>query len=289
MTRRSRPEAAPTKTAPAKTARTKRRAATRKAAAARTASKARPAVGLIVGSGLAHLGLPLPSAAPAETPYGPTSSALAGAAVGGRAVWCIARHGAACSIAPHAVNYRANVWALHAAGVRWCVAVNVVGAIAPGFAPGGLAIPDQIIDYTAGRAATFTAPGEAVKHVEFTEPFDPELLGHIAAAAADCGLAVRRGVYGVTQGPRLETAAEIDRLERDGCAMVGMTGMPEAVLARELGLSYAICAAAVNYAAGRAPQGASIHAELNRHMAVAMSRVARLLEVLIPRLHDAAM
>ena len=273
MKRKPRPQAAPTK----------------RTAATREASKARPVVGLIVGSGFAHLGLPLPAAAPAETPYGPTSSALAGAAVGGRDVWCLARHGAAGSIAPHAVNYRANVWALHAAGVRWCVAINVVGAIAPGFAPGELAIPDQLIDYTAGRAATFAGPGEAVRHVEFTEPFDPELRGHVAAAAADCGLGVRRGVYGVTEGPRLETAAEIDRLERDGCAMVGMTAMPEAVLARELGLSYAICAAAVNYAAGRAPQGASIHAELDRYLAVAMSRVARLLEALIPRLHDAAM
>jgi purine nucleoside phosphorylase len=260
-----------------------------KAAAGRKASQSPPAVGLIVGSGLAYLGLPLPTAAGAQTPYGPTSSALAGAEVGGHDVWCLARHGSARSIAPHAVNYRANVWALHAAGVRWCIGINVVGAIAPGFAPGELAIPDQLIDYTSGRAASFTAPGEAVQHVEFTEPFDPELRGHIAAAAADCGLAVRRGVYGVTQGPRLETAAEIDRLQRDGCAMVGMTAMPEAVLARELGLPYAVCAPAVNYAAGRAPQGASIHAELDRHMAVAMSRVARLLEALIPRLHDAAM
>ena len=247
----------------------------------------RPTTGIIVGSGFAHWPFPAVRETAADTPYGSTSSPLTLVQIGGCEAWCVARHGRARSIAPHAVNYRANVWALHAAGVKRCIGVNVVGAIAPGFAPGELAIPDQLIDYTSSRAASFATGDDPVVHVEFTEPFDAELRAHIAAAVDECGLGVRRGVYGVTEGPRLETAAEIDRLARDGCAMVGMTAMPEAVLAREVGMPYAICAAAVNYAAGRSPAGVPIHAELERYFGVGMTRIARVLEKLLPRLRDA--
>jgi purine nucleoside phosphorylase len=200
----------------------------------------------------------------------------------------LARHGRNHTLLPHAINYRANLWALHAAGARTCIGVNAVGAIAPGFAPGELAVPDQLIDYTWGRATTFIDDGATVVHAEFTEPFAAELRGHLGAAAADCGFAVRRGTYGVTQGPRLETAAEIDRLARDGCAMVGMTAMPEAILARELGMAYAICAGAVNYAAGRGPDGGAILADLERHMASTMARIAKVIETVVPRLARAA-
>jgi purine nucleoside phosphorylase len=245
-------------------------------------------IGIIVGSGFEHW--PLTGFAPhaAETPYGAPSSALSRVAIGDCEVLALARHGEARTIAPHAVNYRANLWALHAAGVRTCIGVNAVGAIATGFAPGELAVPDQLIDYTWGRATTLGADAAPVAHVEFTEPFAPELRGHLAAAVADCGFGVRRGVYGVTQGPRLETAAEIDRLARDGCAMVGMTAMPEALLARELGMAYAICAGAVNYAAGRGPGGIAIHAEMEQYMALAMKRIAKVIEILVPRLVRAA-
>lgn len=248
-----------------------------------------PTVGLIVGSGFAHWPLAPDAGRAAETPYGLTSSGIARISIGGCSVLCLARHGPAGTIAPHAINYRANVWAMHAAGVRWCIGINVVGAIAPGFFPGTVAVPDQLIDYTWGRENSYAPDGGPVAHVELTEPFDARLRGYIAAAADACGLAVQRGVYGVTQGPRLETAAEIDRLERDGCAMVGMTAMPEAVLARELGLRYAVCASAVNHAAGRAPAGQSIHAELARNAELAMSRVSRVLEKTLPRLKHAAM
>jgi purine nucleoside phosphorylase len=245
-------------------------------------------VGLILGSGLDHWPFAGVGDVEVDTPYGTPSSPLTEMTIGGCAVLCLARHGRAHTIPPHAVNYRANLWALHAAGVRCCVGVNVVGAIAPGFVPGDLAVPDQLIDYTSGRAATFVADGDPVTHVEFTEPLDAELRGRIALAIATCGFTVRRGIYGVMQGPRLETAAEIDRLDRDGCAMVGMTAMPEAVLARELGMAYAICAAAVNYAAGRSPAGAAILPEVDRHMAMAMGRIARVLEILLPQLVHAA-
>jgi purine nucleoside phosphorylase len=166
---------------------------------------------------------------------------------------------------------------LYQRGVRSCVAINTVGAIAAGFAPGELAVPDQLIDYTWGRVSTFAAADDKVVHIDFTEPFAAELRGRIAIAIAACGHSVQRGTYGVTQGPRLETAAEIDRLARDGCAMVGMTALPEAALAREIGIDYAVCALAVNYAAGRAPDGAMIATQIDRAMCIGMQKLAGVL------------
>ena len=243
-------------------------------------------IGLIIGSGAAKLGIPIDSRSPAKTPYGEPSSAILRTTIGGRSVLVIARHGESNIIPPHAVNYRANTWALREHGVRLCIGVNAVGIITTGgFEPGGLAVPDQLIDYTWGREHTFDdgSSGE-LRHVEFTEPFDTQLRGRLAAVAAESAGAQGRGVYGVTQGPRLETAAEIERLARDGCTMVGMTAMPEAALARELGLSYAICAVGVNFAAGRGPGSAGIHAEVGRHVADGMAKARAVLEHLIPEL-----
>ena len=183
-------------------------------------------IGIIVGSGVAHWPLATGPEGAVETPYGAPSSALARVVIGGCEVLTLARHGRARTIAPHLVNYRANLWALYAAGVRTCIGVNTVGAIAPGFGPGELAVPDQLIDYTWGRVSTFATDSAPVAHAEFTEPFTPELRGQLAVAAADCGFKARRGVYGVTQGPRLETAAEIDRLARDGFSSFGWTDAP---------------------------------------------------------------
>jgi 5'-methylthioadenosine phosphorylase/5'-methylthioinosine phosphorylase len=204
-------------------------------------------------------------------------------AFGAHRVLCCPRHGETHALAPHEINYRANLWALHAHGARRCIALNVVGAIAPQFLPGDLAVPEQLIDYTWGRAATFGGDGDVV-HIDFTQPFDAVLADKLAAAIAACGYSVRRGVYGVTQGPRLETAAEIDRLERDGCAMVGMTALPEAALARELHLDYAMCAVAVNYAAGRSPGGATILSQIELNLALGMQRANEVLQRLIPNL-----
>ena len=243
--------------------------------------------GLIVGSGFDSLGLTIANRSPSKTPFGPPSSPILTASFGGSQVAFIARHGEQQRIPPHAVNYRANLWSLHQHGVRRCLAINSVGAIDPGFEPGALAIPDQLIDYTWGREHSFyDGSKDELEHVEFSEPFDPELRGRIAAAAQAIGCSIRAGVYGVTQGPRLETVAEINRLERDGCAMVGMTAMPEAALARELGIAYAVCAVAVNHAAGRGA-GDTIHAQLERHAGLGMERVATLLDELVPNLLSA--
>lgn len=244
-----------------------------------------PDLGLIVGSGLSALRPEIVASEPVRTPYGAPSSPLLTVEIANHRLPCIARHGVEHAIAPHAVNYRANIRALHEAGVRRLIGVNLVGAIAPGFEPGTLAVPDQLIDYTAGRESSFDEGDDMeTRHVDFTIPFDPILSGAIAVAAAECGHSIRHGVYGVTQGPRLETAAEIDRLERDGCTMVGMTAMPEAVLARELGIEYAVLAVAVNHAAGRSPGAAPIHAEIEQSLTDGMARVTDVLSRLVPQL-----
>ncbi len=235
------------------------------------------ACALIVGSGFERLGLEVLTRSPTKTPYGEPSSPVLTVRIGAARVACIARHGEAHVFAPHEINYRANLWALRQRGIRTCIGVNTVGAIAADLLPGELAVPDQLIDYTSGRVATFGGAGAPVVHADFAEPFSPVLRGRIAAAMVDCGYPPHAGTYGVTQGPRLETAAEINRMLGDGCAMVGMTGMPEAVLARELGIDYAICAVAVNYAAGRSADAGSFDAQIHRFMATGLERLATVL------------
>jgi 5'-deoxy-5'-methylthioadenosine phosphorylase len=209
-------------------------------------------IGVISGSALDALaGLSIETRERVSTPYGEHSGLIARGRCGSAPVVLLRRHGEQQDIAPHQVNYRANLWALHALGVRRVIAVNTVGGIARDLAPGMLAIPEQIVDYTWGRAHTFYDT-EPVSHAEFTHPYAESLRLELIAAAERAGIDVRiGGTYGATQGPRLETAAEIDRLERDGCDLVGMTGMPEAALACELELDYACIAVVVNRAAGR--------------------------------------
>jgi 5'-methylthioinosine phosphorylase len=234
-------------------------------------------IGIIGGTGLEQLaGLAIETREMPATPYGEPSGVLARGSFAGAPAVFLARHGAAHRIAPHCVNYRANLWALHALGVRRVVAVNAVGGIAPQLAPGTLVIPAQIIDYTYGRAHTFFDDGEGVAHTDFTEPYTESLRRELIDAARRAGIAVHAGgAYGATQGPRLETAAEIDRLERDGCEVVGMTGMPEAALARELQLEYACLAAVVNRAAGRG--STAIEAQMQRYLAQAMASACSVL------------
>ena len=213
-------------------------------------------VGIVGGTGLAGLaGVdagPAPDAPP-ETPYGAPSAAPERGTRGAVEVVFLQRHGRPRSILPHRVNYRANLWLLQSLGVDAVIAAFTVGALAREYRDADLVVPNQLIDYTHGRVDTFAGVDE-IRHVDFTEPFDATLRSALVAAGERCKLRGRLhtgGVYGCTQGPRLETAAEVDRLERDGCTVVGMTAMPEAVLARELGVPYAGVCLVVNPAAGR--------------------------------------
>lgn len=243
------------------------------------------AIGIIGGTGLTELaGLEIVRREMQPTRYGTPSGPLIFGRLHGREVVFLARHGHDHWIPPHRVNYRANLAALRAAGVARVLAVAAVGGISEELTPGRLAFPHQVIDYTWGRAHTlYDEPGAAVTHVDFTEPYDGALRAQLMAAAAAADIAaVDHGVYGAAQGPRLESAAEIERMARDGCTMVGMTGMPEAGLARELELAYACCAVVANRAAGRG--GAGIHAEIEQHLRSGMLRVKQLLERLLPAL-----
>jgi 5'-methylthioinosine phosphorylase len=236
---------------------------------------------IIGGTGLSELnGMAIERRQLVPTPWGEPSASLLHGALGGRRAVFLPRHGSGHTIPPHEVNYRANVWALREVGADRVVAVNAVGGISDDCQPGLLVIPDQLIDYTWGRHHSYSdGAGRPLRHVDFTQPYSESVRRDLLGAAGRAGLNVRDGgVYGVTQGPRLETAAEIDRMARDGCDLVGMTGMPEAALARELDLDFACCAMVVNRAAGR---GEDIHGELDRWVHEGMASVRRLLEALL--------
>ena len=210
---------------------------------------------VIGGSGLSQLAnLDVSHREVLRTPYGEPSGAVTFGQICGRPVAFLARHGYGHTIPPHEVNYRANIWALWKRGAAGIVSVASVGSIRSDLKPGDVVIPHQIIDYTWGRKSTFHDGQDGkVTHIDFTDPYDEALREQLIAAAAASGIEVSpSAVYAATQGPRLETAAEINRLERDGVDIVGMTGMPEAALARELGVPYAAISVVANYAAGRA-------------------------------------
>ena len=215
-----------------------------------------------------------------RTVYGDPSAPLTLGRIGRRELIFLARHGDGHTIAPHQVNYRANIQALKDEGVTEIVSIATVGGIRGEFGPGVLVVPDQILDYTWGRASTFfEGAGAKVTHIDFTEPYSAMLRSRILAAATARGEVVAtRAVYAATQGPRLETAAEIARLERDGADLVGMTGMPEAALAREAGLEYAALAVVANHAAGRGESAHAISlARIEAVLAQSMDRVLRIL------------
>ena len=240
---------------------------------------------IIGGSGLTQLAnLEVTHREVMRTPYGDPSGAVTFGQLGGQPVAFLARHGYGHTIPPHEVNYRANLWALHKIGASGVVSVASVGSIRADLKPGDIVIPHQLIDYTWGRKSTYhEGCGVAVRHVDFTDPYDPALRQKLIEAAARAGVAVSdAAVYAVTQGPRLETAAEIDRFERDGADLVGMTAMPEAVLARELGLPYAAINLVANYAAGRADSrhGISFDA-IEQVLQESMGRVRTIIAALV--------
>ncbi len=220
---------------------------------------------IIGGTGLTQLpGLSITHRRVVRTPYGEPSGPLTFGDLDGHPVVFLARHGYGHTIPPHLVNYRANIWALHVEKVTHVVSVATVGGIHAGFTPGRFCVPDQIIDYTHDRETTFAEyNGKPVAHLDFTWPYCEDMRGRCMAALEEAGEDyLAGGVYAAVQGPRLETKAEIERLARDGADMVGMTGMPEAYLAREIGLCYAAVTVSVNWAAGRNDSAASISAEV---------------------------
>ena len=234
---------------------------------------------IIGGTGLTELGgLSLRQSQTFDTPYGAPSAPVLRGEYASREVLFLARHGHPHRIPPHQVNYRANLWALQQAGAEAILAVNAVGGIHAAMGSGHLCVAHQLIDYTWGRAHTFFE-GEIdhVTHIDFSYPYDEALRGKLIEALQALGYPhSSHGVYGATQGPRLETAAEIARMERDGCDIVGMTGMPEAALARELGLPYACLALVVNPAAGKS-SGIITMAEIEAELARGIDKVRAVL------------
>ncbi|GGE58813.1 S-methyl-5'-thioinosine phosphorylase [Streptosporangium jomthongense] len=239
------------------------------------------AVGIIGGTGLTTLsGLKINDTRNVETPWGAPSSELTHGLLDGQPVVFLSRHGNPHQIPPHQVNYRANIKALYDAGVRTVIGVNAVGGIHPDMGPARVVIPDQIIDYTWGRAGTFFEGDlRQVTHIDFTWPYDQAARDVLIQAARTHDVPFAGfGVYGATQGPRLETAAEIRRMERDGCDLVGMTGMPEAALAAELGIRYVCLGLVVNWAAGKSDHIITME-EIDAAIDQGMSGVRRILEV----------
>ncbi|MBS0423636.1 MAG: S-methyl-5'-thioinosine phosphorylase [Proteobacteria bacterium] len=240
---------------------------------------------IIGGSGLTQLScLEISHRQIIRTPYGEPSGPLTFGKLQGADIVFLARHGHGHTIPPHAINYRANLWALHSLKPEHVISVASVGGIRADLTPGKLVVPHQIIDYTYGRNFTFfEGKDQPVTHIDFTLPYSQQTRALLLQAANNARQAIADGgVYAATQGPRLETAAEINRLERDGADMVGMTGMPETALARELGLSYATLAVVANHAAGR---GANVNAipltEIYAVLEQAMVRVRNILEHMV--------
>jgi len=240
---------------------------------------------IIGGTGLDTLkGLTITHREMVNTPYGQPSSPLIFGEVCGCSIIFLARHGSAHTIPPHQVNYRANLWALAESGVKKVIGVAAVGGIRKDMSPGTMVFPDQIIDYTWSRQNTYFEGHQSVKHIDFTWPYCDELRSLLIDAARDASLnPVIDGTYGATQGPRLETAAEVKRLEIDGCDIVGMTGMPEAALARELELCYVSCSVVANWAAGKSENNITMEV-IEENLKSGMQSVRTLLDHALPGL-----
>ncbi|OAI02647.1 5'-methylthioadenosine phosphorylase [Methylomonas methanica] len=238
---------------------------------------------IIGGTGLTQIeALTITSEERVSTPFGEPSAPYLLGELNGKKLIFLARHGNPHQIPPHKINYRANIWGLKQLGVTEIIGVAAVGGIGAEMAPAVIAIPDQLIDYSYGREHTFFADDlEHVTHIDFTEPYTPSLRTRIMKAAQQANISITpSGTYGCTQGPRLETVAEIKRMANDGCDLVGMTGMPEASLARELGLAYANISVVANWAAG-VVEGEITMAEIEKNLEVGMTNAIALLKATV--------
>ncbi len=243
---------------------------------------------LIGGSGFAKLaGFEVNNEKQIKTPYGQPSAAIVTGRLHGEPVVFLARHGRNHEIPPHRINYRANIWALKQAGSDLLISIAAVGGISAHCVPGKVVVPDQIIDYTWGREQTFyDGIDSPVAHIEFTQPYCEELRNLIIRTCKFIDVRIiTSGCYAATQGPRFETSAEVQRLANDGADIVGMTGMPEASLARELGLCYATLALIVNPAAGIG-HGVIEQSDISKAFAEATGTIHRILEAVLPEIGD---
>lgn len=235
-------------------------------------------IGIIGGSGLSRMEtLQIERRQIVMTPYGEPSASMTFGLLQDLPVVFLPRHGSTHNIPPHAVNYKANIWAMQHVGISHLIGIVSVGGI--NHAPGTIAIPDQIIDYTWGREHTYvgTDSSKMVTHIDFTEPYCEALRAQLLLGAESAGIeALGTATYGATQGPRLETRMEIQRMQQDGCDLVGMTGMPEAALAKELGLCYASCAFVVNWAAGKSAGPISM-SEIEKHQGTGIEKISSII------------
>ncbi len=234
---------------------------------------------IIGGTGLSRMkGLNITATESIETPFGDPSANFVHGNINGKEIVFLARHGNPHTIPPHKINYRANIWGLKKLGVTDIIAVAAVGGITPQMKPAHIVIPDQIIDYSYEREHTFFSDElETVTHIDFTFPYNQILRDNLIQTATQLKLSISTSAtYGCTQGPRLESAAEIKRMEQDGCDLVGMTGMPEAALAKERGINYATIAVVVNWAAGKS-EGEITMPEIEIHLEKGMGNVLNLL------------
>lgn len=238
---------------------------------------------IIGGTGLSQLAdLKIIKSDSLSTPYGAPSAEFITGELNGKEVIFLARHGNPHSIVPHKINYCANIWGLKQLGVGNIIAVAAVGGITPEMIPAHIVIPDQIIDYSYGRKHTFfEGQGDPVTHIDFSYPYSQTLRARLIHAAKQAGVSISPiGTYGCTQGPRLETAAEIKRMEQDGCDLVGMTGMPEAALAKELAINYATVSVVANWAAGKT-EGEITLSEIEQNLHKGMANAAELLKAFV--------
>ena len=238
---------------------------------------------IIGGTGLTQLSdLKIIKRERLDTPYGAPSAEFITGELNEKPVIFLARHGNPHTIAPHKINYRANIWGLKQLGVTQIIAVAAVGGITKQMSPAHIAIPDQLIDYSYGRNHTFFEDvNYPVTHIDFSYPYNQKLRDLLITAAANANIAITpEATYGCTQGPRLETAAEIKRMAQDGCDLVGMTAMPEAALAKELGIDYAAISVIANWAAG-VTVGEITMAEIEHNLHSGMANTALLLKAFI--------
>ena len=242
-------------------------------------------IGVIGGTGLRKIdGLTIVREEIVDTPYGKPSDKIIIGKLGNHEVAFLARHGEGHTIPPHLINYRANIFSLRALGVRAILTVATVGSISEELKPGCIVLPHQIVDYTYGREHTFfDGINNPVSHIDFTNPYSSKLRNLLCENTSLEGINfIKEGIYAAVQGPRLETAAEIDRYEKDGATIVGMTGMPETALAKELGLSYAAICPVANFAAGRGSSKDGItHEEINKKSELMALNVSQYLKVVI--------